>query len=244
MHTFQCVALRGIVLVSCIAATFVISAPANGSDSAMGHKVAFFSLKDYRGKEHSLAALLHAKKAVAIIFLGTECPLAKLYGPRMEALAKEFESKGVGFMGIDSNRQDAVVEMDAFARQQGLTFPFLKDLSNRVADDFGATRTPEAFLVDAHGVIRYQGRIDNQYTFGAGVGFAQPQLKRRDLAIAVDEVLAGKPVTVATTEAKGCIKGAIVGGVAGHYAGRHGILGAAAGCLIGRHEANKSVHGR
>ena len=39
--------------------------------------------------------------------------------------------------------------------------------------------------------------------------------------------------------AKGCIKGAIVGGVAGHYAGHHGWLGAAAGCVIGRHEANK-----
>lgn len=40
-------------------------------------------------------------------------------------------------------------------------------------------------------------------------------------------------------DAKGCIKGAIVGGVAGHYAGHHGLLGAAAGCAIGRHEANK-----
>jgi hypothetical protein len=39
--------------------------------------------------------------------------------------------------------------------------------------------------------------------------------------------------------AKGCVKGAVVGGVAGHYAGHHGLLGAAAGCLIGRHEANK-----
>jgi hypothetical protein len=42
-----------------------------------------------------------------------------------------------------------------------------------------------------------------------------------------------------SAEAKGCIKGAVVGGVAGHYAGHHGVLGAAAGCLYGRHEANK-----
>ena len=39
--------------------------------------------------------------------------------------------------------------------------------------------------------------------------------------------------------AKGCVKGAVVGGVAGHYAGHHGLLGAAAGCLVGRHEAKK-----
>jgi len=43
-------------------------------------------------------------------------------------------------------------------------------------------------------------------------------------------------------EAKGCIKGAFVGGIAGHFAGHHGVLGAAAGCLVGRHEANKSAH--
>ena len=45
--------------------------------------------------------------------------------------------------------------------------------------------------------------------------------------------------TASTADAKGCLKGAVVGGVAGHYAGHHGILGAAAGCVIGRHEANK-----
>jgi hypothetical protein len=44
---------------------------------------------------------------------------------------------------------------------------------------------------------------------------------------------------VASAEAKGCLKGAAVGGVAGHYSGHHGLLGAAAGCVIGRHEANK-----
>jgi hypothetical protein len=45
--------------------------------------------------------------------------------------------------------------------------------------------------------------------------------------------------TVTTAEAKGCLKGAVVGGTAGHFAGHHGVLGAAAGCVIGRHEANK-----
>ena len=45
--------------------------------------------------------------------------------------------------------------------------------------------------------------------------------------------------TATSAEAKGCIKGALVGGTAGHFAGHHGVLGAAAGCVIGRHEANK-----
>lgn len=46
-----------------------------------------------------------------------------------------------------------------------------------------------------------------------------------------------------TAEAKGCLKGAAVGGVAGHVAGHHGLLGAAAGCAIGRHRANKQARG-
>jgi hypothetical protein len=45
--------------------------------------------------------------------------------------------------------------------------------------------------------------------------------------------------SITSAEAKGCIKGALVGGTAGHFAGHHGVLGAAAGCVIGRHEANK-----
>jgi hypothetical protein len=47
------------------------------------------------------------------------------------------------------------------------------------------------------------------------------------------------PALIQPADAKGCIKGAVVGGVAGHYTAHHGLLGAAAGCLIGRHEANK-----
>ena len=51
----------------------------------------------------------------------------------------------------------------------------------------------------------------------------------------------GLLAAAAPASARGCIKGAVVGGVAGHYAGHHGLLGAAAGCAIGHHEANKRV---
>jgi hypothetical protein len=49
----------------------------------------------------------------------------------------------------------------------------------------------------------------------------------------------GMLVAASAADAKGCLKGAAVGGTAGHFAGHHGLLGAAAGCVIGRHEANK-----
>jgi hypothetical protein len=60
------------------------------------------------------------------------------------------------------------------------------------------------------------------------------------VAIAVAALFAVSLVTTAPADAKGCLKGALVGGVAGHFVGHHGLLGAAAGCIIGRHEANKA----
>ncbi len=56
---------------------------------------------------------------------------------------------------------------------------------------------------------------------------------------AIAAMLAGSMVTVGHAEAKGCIRGALVGGVAGHFAGHHGLMGAAAGCAVGHHYANK-----
>ncbi len=70
-----------------------------------------------------------------------------------------------------------------------------------MADQLGARRTPEAFIVDSSTTIRYHGRIDDQF----GIGFARPgKPTRRDLAAALDEILAGKAVSVPRTEVSGC----------------------------------------
>jgi peroxiredoxin/mono/diheme cytochrome c family protein len=200
---------RGRRLVLSAALLVGLAGSISAAESTVGRKVEPFALKDFRGKEHSLKDLLAHHKGVALIFVGTECPLVKLYAGRMQELSQAFAKQGIALVAIDSNRQDAVTQMDAFARVNNLTFPLLKDVGNKVADQLGATRTPEAFFIDSEGTVRYQGRIDDQFTFGAGVGFAQPHLKRKDLAIAVDEVLAGKTVSKATTEFKGCLIGRI-----------------------------------
>ena len=77
------------------------------SQAPLGKKVENFTLNDYHGQPHSLDQV-GKDKIVVLAFLGTECPLAKLYAPRLAELAKEYEPKGVVFLGIDSNRQDAV----------------------------------------------------------------------------------------------------------------------------------------
>jgi outer membrane lipoprotein SlyB len=63
----------------------------------------------------------------------------------------------------------------------------------------------------------------------------------KSIAIAAGLLLAATAFSPAPAQAAGCLKGAVVGGVAGHYIGHHGVLGATAGCLIGRHQANKQA---
>ncbi len=174
----------------------------------LGQQVDDFTLQDYRGKEYSLASDKDAK-LVVIAFLGVECPLSKLYAPKLVKLAKDFEAQGVKVIGIDPNRQDAVTEMAAFANEHELNFPLLKDLNNKLADAMGAARVPQVFVLDGERAIRYSGRVDDQYGFDTGSGYAKPNVSRHDLASAIDELLAGKAVSEPQTPAIGCLIGRV-----------------------------------
>ena len=166
---------------------------------AIGRKIEEFQLTDFRGAAQDLAGL-QDRELVVVAFLGTECPLAKLYGPRLAELAGQYEPKKVAFLAIDSNQQDTLAEMAQYARMAKIEFPFLKDPANGVADQFGAARTPEVFVLDRLRTIRYRGRIDDQF----GIGYSRKEPQRKDLAMALDELLAGKAVGVAETPATGC----------------------------------------
>ncbi len=176
----------------------VFVAAAESTDS-IGRKIDGFSLRDFRGKTHDLADL-GDKQLVVVAFVGCECPLAKQYAPRLKKLSAEYGPRGVAFLGIDSNSQDTVTELAAYARIHEIEFPLLKDPGNTVADQFGAKRTPEVFVLDRDRTVCYQGRIDDQYV----VGRQRSEPTRRDLAAALDELLEDKPVRVAKTEAAGC----------------------------------------
>lgn len=177
---------------------------ARADESRIGQAVPRFQLPDTQGKIHNLGEAGEPRWTV-IAFLGTECPLAKLYGPRLSELAREFGPRGVRFLGINSNVQDAADKVADYTREHDLTFPVLKDQGNVVADQFGATRTPEVFLLDSRRVIRYRGRVDDQY----GIGLQKARPGRRDLAVAIEELLAGKSVSVAETTPPGCLIGRV-----------------------------------
>jgi hypothetical protein len=140
-----------------------------------------------------------------ICFLGTECPLARLYAPRLAELAAEFGPQGVRFIGIDSNCHDSLDEVRRFVAEFKLPFPVAKDYDNVVADRLHAQRITEVLVVDSDSRIRYRGRIDDRYR----PGIAREQAQREDLRIALGEVLAGKTVSVPASEVSGCLIGRV-----------------------------------
>ena len=159
------------------------------SPPGVGAVIPNFSLKDIHRRPRPLDSFTD-RKAFVVAFIDTECPVANLYIPSLIALHKEYAGKGVQFLAINSSRQDTFTMVSAHAQERGVPFPVLKDFDQSVADTFGATRTPEVFLLDAGRAIRYRGRIDDQY----GVGARRDKPARSDLKAALDELLAGRPI--------------------------------------------------
>jgi peroxiredoxin len=174
------------------------------AEPVAGASIADFRLPDSLGKEHALADLAD-HELVVVAFLGTECPLAKLYAERLQAIANEYGERGVAVVAVMSNAQDSLAKIAAFVRQYKLTYPVLKDRRNEVADQFEAERTSQVFLLDRQRAIRYRGRVDDQYL----VGIARNKPTRADLRLAIDELLAGKAVSVPQTDSLGCIIGRV-----------------------------------
>jgi len=164
-----------------------------------GAVVSDFSLKDIHRRPRSLDGF-KGKKALVVVFVDTECPVANLYVPALIELHRKYAGKGVQCLAINSSSQDSFISVSAHAQEREVPFPVLKDFDQKVADAFGAQRTPEAFLLDANRVIRYHGRIDDQY----GIGFRRDKPARRDLEQALDELLADRPITTSQSEVSGC----------------------------------------
>lgn len=148
-------------------------------------------------------AELAGGQPTVLAFLGTECPLVRLYAARLNALAKELPGRGARLVGVIPNIQDTPAEVRAFVDEFGLTFPFVIDSNQALADAAGAERTPEVVLLDAQGAVRYRGRVDDQFQ----VAIQRPAATRHDLRLALDEVLAGQPVSQPEQAAAGCLIG-------------------------------------
>ncbi len=154
-----------------------------------------FNLKDYNGKEYKLADFKDSK-AIIIMFIATECPVSNAYNSRMVKLYEEFQGKGIAVIAINSNKAEDVSAIKEHSVQNGFKFPVLKDPGNKVADNYGASVTPEVYILSNKFELLYHGRIDDSRS--------ESGVKSRDAANALNEILSGKKVTVAETKAFGC----------------------------------------
>ena len=155
-----------------------------------------FTLKDANGTSHALYELSEEKPATVVLFLATQCPIATDYAERIVALVKAYDEKNVQFIGINSNKQEKVEEIAKYNEKYGFEFHVLKDMENKIADYFGARRTPEVFLLDTERVLRYAGAFDN----------SPKEPTKHYLRDALDLVITGKdiPKSSKKTRAVGC----------------------------------------
>ncbi|MGQ9835909.1 MAG: thioredoxin family protein [Thermoanaerobaculaceae bacterium] len=141
-------------------------------------------------------------KGLLVIFSCNHCPWVKAWQARMVALGNEYSKKGVGVIAINANDptaypDDDLEHMKAQAQEHGYQFAYVVDGTSEVARAFGATKTPEAFLFDANGVLVYHGAIDDNAE-------KPEKVTKRYLADALAAVVEGKPVPIAETKALGC----------------------------------------
>lgn len=181
------------ILITGLLALFISS---SSSIMRAGEKmIENFALEDYNGKKHSLADFKDSK-AIVVMFIATQCPVSNAYNTRMAKLYEEYQSKGVTFLGINSNKQESIEEIKKHSKENKFGFPVLKDKNNVIADKFEASFTPEIYVLSPKFEILYHGRIDDSRR--------EDNVKSHDLRNALDEILAGKSVSAKETKAFGC----------------------------------------
>ena len=184
------------ILITIFIFIIVFSLNAGADGVKMDKEVPSFTLKDAMDKAHSLKDLSRDKKATVVIFISTECPVSNEYNERFLALHNDYKDQGVQFIGINSNRNESVEEIAEHNKTNKFDFVVLKDLGNKIADKFGARRTPEVYLLDEKRILRYRGAIDNN----------QKNPETHYLRERLDLVIAGRaiPEDRKKTKAFGC----------------------------------------
>jgi len=197
---------KNIISVLLLAAISVVAMTSFKSSEGykIGDNATDFKLKNVEGNIVSFSDYKDAKGFI-VIFTCNTCPYAVASEDRIIALDKEFKGKGYPIIAINPNNpkvqpDDTYEKMQQKAKEKGFTFPYLYDESNSVYAKYGAAKTPHVYLVqkvNGKNIVKYIGAIDDNVRDASAV-------KDRFLANAVNELLAGKEVSVKETKAIGC----------------------------------------
>ena len=175
---------------------YVTLPPVAAADAlAIGTVVENFSLSDVDGKSQTLDRL-KGKNGTVVVWLSAQCPVVRGYKDRINEIAAAYHTKGINFVGINSNSTEDLAWVKSNITEYGYKFPVLIDKGTVLADKWGATVTPEVFYLDAKNKLLYHGAIDNDRS---GNNVTDPFLKA-----AFDASLGGKAIAKTRANAFGC----------------------------------------
>ncbi|MEO5379166.1 MAG: thioredoxin family protein [Magnetococcus sp. DMHC-6] len=167
----------------------------------IGSPAADFSLLGVDERIHTLADYRECTILV-MMFICNHCPYVKSVEERLIQLTRELQSRGVGFIGINSNDptnypEDSFENMQKRAIEKNYPFDYLFDITQQTARDYGAVCTPDFFVFDAQRALRYRGRLDDSPRNPIMV-------KKQELRQAILNLLEGKPVPEPQNSSMGC----------------------------------------
>jgi thiol-disulfide isomerase/thioredoxin len=169
---------------------------------ALGTSAPAFDLPDFDGKRHAIGDF-SASPALLVTFICEHCPFVRHIRDEFARFAREYSSRGLAVVAINSNDLDAYPQdgpdaMREEARSLPYVFPYLVDATQATARAYRAACTPDFFLFDADRRLAYRGQFDDSRP-----GNGKP-VTGADLRRAVDAVLAGTPVDADQFPSLGC----------------------------------------
>ena len=179
------------VRAAAVLAGALLTLPGAAAGLRVGVIVPEFEKTTLEGRRFSLSDAEKTHTGVVVLFLSTICPYCNYYNDLIRDMAGEYAKRGVLFVGVNSGRLETAEEARAHALEHGHRFDIIKDPEARIADIFDARRTPEVFLLDSRGILRYHGRIASK-------------ISSPDLKSAIEAFLDGRPIRPAETKAFGC----------------------------------------
>lgn len=169
----------------------------------LGTKAPQFNLMDTVSDETLHLNDIKGKMGTVIMFICNHCPFVVHVNSEIVQLAKDYQSRGIGFVAISSNDvinypQDAPHLMKKVAAEAGYTFPYLFDETQEVAKAYDAACTPDFYLFDGNLELVYRGQLDDSRP-GNGI-----PLSGSDLRAAMDALLDGNEISALQKPSIGC----------------------------------------
>jgi len=154
-------------------------------------------LLDTEGRVHALPLTGSATRATVLFFTSVECPLANRYADRVKSLHQLYRDRGTSCYALYSHALETPAEVRRHAAETQYGFPALLDPEQLAAERFGVKHTPTVVILDAAGKVRYRGAVDDHKSLEL--------VKRQHARLALDELLAGKQVSLDATPTTGCL---------------------------------------